>query len=132
METGISSPSDNAASVTWTLILIFGNRNSLLITMFPLLYLKQVKRQILSCMPCVDRMTRQWRDIAFCLSLLSYADKALHKLNENMACFADKLADDDIYGFFCSIVSAARKFAKVETKVSVAVAQTYTAEWRKR
>ena len=81
---------------------------------------------MLSCM-IVDRMTRQWRDIAFCLSLLSYSDKALHKLSENMACFADKLADDDIYACFCSIVSAARKFAKAETKVSVALGRTYTA-----
>ena len=67
----------------------------------------------------VDRATRQWRDIAFCLSLLSYSDKALHKLNENLACFADKLADDDVYSCFCNIISGARKFAKAETKVSV-------------
>ena len=69
----------------------------------------------------VDRATRQWRDIAFCLSLLSYSDKALHKLNENLACFADKLADDDVYSCFCNIISGARKFAKAETKVSVNV-----------
>ena len=79
---------------------------------------------------------RQWRDIAFCLSLLSYSDKALHKLSENLACFADKLADDDVYSCFCNIVTAARKFSKAETKVCYVVNLTFTISernvWRHR
>ncbi|XP_071146803.1 condensin complex subunit 1-like [Mytilus edulis] len=60
---------------------------------------------------------RQWRDLSFCLSMLSYSIKGLRKLQENFTCFGDKLADDDVYGMFCTILSKSKSFAKPEMKV---------------
>ena len=59
---------------------------------------------------------RQWRDIAFCLSLMAFNEKALRKLQEKLPCFADKMADEDIYSSFTTVLSGAKKFAKQETK----------------
>ena len=39
---------------------------------------------------------RQWRDIAFCLSLLTLNEKSLRKLLENFPCYADKLAEEQV------------------------------------
>jgi condensin complex subunit 1 len=63
------------------------------------------------------RSERQWRDLAFCLSLLSYNDKSIRKLMENFACFGDKISEEFVYECFTSIVAGARKFAKPEAKV---------------
>ena len=49
--------------------------------------------------------------------MLSYNEKSLRKLQENEACFMDKLSDEDVYSSFMTIIGAARKFAKPETKV---------------
>ena len=65
----------------------------------------------------VCRTERQWRDLAFCLSLLSYNERGIRKLQENFACFHDKLAEDDVYQCFMVIVSKSKKFAKPEVKV---------------
>ncbi|KAL8621609.1 hypothetical protein ACOMHN_036842 [Nucella lapillus] len=63
---------------------------------------------------------RQWRDLSYCLSLLSYSEKSLRKLQENFACFADKLVDDNVYASFTSIIAKSRGgFAKPEAKVLV-------------
>ncbi|XP_015767731.1 PREDICTED: condensin complex subunit 1-like [Acropora digitifera] len=62
---------------------------------------------------------RQWRDLAFCLSLLSYNERGIRKLQENFACFHDKLAEDDVYQCFVVIVSKSKKFAKPEVKALV-------------
>lgn len=62
---------------------------------------------------------RQWRDLSFCLSMLSYSAKGLRKLQENFTCFGDKLADDDVYGLFCQIISKSKSFAKPEMKTAV-------------
>jgi len=51
--------------------------------------------------------------------MLSYSEKSIAKLHENFMCFADKLADDEVYSCFCTIVSKSRSFAKPEAKVSV-------------
>ena len=64
---------------------------------------------------------RQWRDLAFCLSLLSFSERSLRKLQENFACFNDKLYEDDVYNSFCSIMNASKKFAKSETRVRYGV-----------
>ena len=50
--------------------------------------------------------------------MLSYSDKSLRKLQENFACFADKLGEEDVYQSFTIVMSNAKKFAKIETKVS--------------
>ncbi|PVD36929.1 hypothetical protein C0Q70_03922 [Pomacea canaliculata] len=64
------------------------------------------------------RNERQWRDLSFCLSMLSYSDKGLRKLQENFSCFSDKLVDDAVYGYFVTIISKSRTgFTKPEAKV---------------
>ncbi|KAJ8320625.1 hypothetical protein KUTeg_002212 [Tegillarca granosa] len=65
------------------------------------------------------RTERQWRDIAFCLSMLSYSDKSLRKLQENFTCFGDKLVDDNVYSCFTTIISKSRSFAKPEAKALI-------------
>jgi hypothetical protein len=51
--------------------------------------------------------------------MLSYSIKGLRKLQENFTCFGDKLADDDVYGMFCQIISKSKTFAKPEMKVYI-------------
>ncbi|XP_055958438.1 condensin complex subunit 1 isoform X2 [Patella vulgata] len=65
------------------------------------------------------RVDRQWRDLSYCLSLLSYNEKSLRKLQENLQCFADKLVDDEVYSCFCSIINKSRSFVKPEAKMMI-------------
>ncbi|XP_052287084.1 condensin complex subunit 1-like isoform X2 [Dreissena polymorpha] len=65
------------------------------------------------------RVDRQWRDLSFCLSMLSFNEKSIAKLHENFMCFADKLADEEVYNCFCTIVSKSRSFAKQEAKTLI-------------
>nr|XP_054768299.1 condensin complex subunit 1-like [Lytechinus pictus] len=64
------------------------------------------------------RSEAQVRELAFCLSLLNFNEKGFRKLQENVACYADKLADAEVYGYFTTIISKAKKAVKQETKVS--------------
>eukprot|EP01052_Picozoa_sp_SAG31_P006669 SAG31_NODE_308_length_17951_cov_4.779240_16_plen_762_part_00 len=59
----------------------------------------------------------QWRDIAFCLSLLNYSDRCIKKISELFKCYADKLWDEKVNEAFGVIVAKGRKFAKPETKL---------------
>jgi len=61
---------------------------------------------------------RQWRDIAFCLSLLSYTEKTIKKLIENIGFFKDKVQIQEVYDFFRQIITNTLKLAKPELKVS--------------
>ncbi|XP_077998535.1 condensin complex subunit 1-like [Glandiceps talaboti] len=65
------------------------------------------------------RTDRQVRDLAFCLSLLEYSERSLRKLQENFACFADKLAEDEVYHCFTTVTTKMKKFVKPETKTVV-------------
>ncbi|XP_052888716.1 condensin complex subunit 1 isoform X2 [Anopheles moucheti] len=67
----------------------------------------------------VTKEVRQWRDIAFCLSLLSYNEKTIKKLTENISCFKDKVQHEEIYQAFRTIISNTSKLAKVELKTAV-------------
>jgi len=58
----------------------------------------------------------QARNLAYCLSLLNYNDKALKKLNEMSKSFTDKLGDDEIHQSFNAILNKAKKFAKADIK----------------
>ncbi|XP_058115877.1 condensin complex subunit 1 [Anopheles ziemanni] len=68
----------------------------------------------------VTNEVRQWRDIAFCLSLLSYNERTIKKLSENVSCFKDKVQHDEIYQSFRTIISNTNKLAKAELKSVVA------------
>jgi len=59
------------------------------------------------------RTQRQWRDIAFCLSLLQYSDRGLKKLNENFGCWSDKLHEDFVYESICVIFAGVKKNASL-------------------
>merc|ERR1712096_570030 len=61
------------------------------------------------------RTERQWRDIAFCLSLFPYSDRSIKKLADNFPCWSDKLHEDSVYESICVI------FAGVKKGVGVAV-----------
>ena len=63
------------------------------------------------------RVDRQWRDLSYCLSMLSYSEKSVAKLHENFMCFADKLADDEVYSCFTAIITKSRNLAKPELRV---------------
>merc|ERR1712130_868823 len=52
---------------------------------------------------------RQWRDIAYCLSLFSYSDRSLKKLSDNFGCWADKLHSDSVYTSIAVILAGAKK-----------------------
>jgi len=65
------------------------------------------------------RTERQWRDLAFCLSMLSFNERGIRKLQENFTCFHDKLAEEHVYQSFLTIVGKSKKFAKPEVKVNL-------------
>ena len=73
---------------------------------------------------------RQWRDLAFCLSLFSYNEKAAKKLVENFNCFSDKLHDDFVHEAVQSIMNQCRKLPKQETKLSIEELSTKVEEAR--
>ncbi|EDQ87343.1 uncharacterized protein MONBRDRAFT_33420 [Monosiga brevicollis MX1] len=62
----------------------------------------------------------QWRQFAYCLTLIDFSDKCVRKLTENFACFHDKLGDASIYGSFQEVIARANKFAKPEMKDAIA------------
>lgn len=66
----------------------------------------------------VTEQERQWRDIAYCLSLLSYNEKTIKKLTDNIVTFKDKVQVQEIYDFFRIIITDTSKLAKPELKVS--------------
>jgi condensin complex subunit 1 len=66
----------------------------------------------------VTEQERQWRDIAYCLSLLSYTEKTIKKLTGNITLFKDKVQVQEVYDYFRRIISNTLKLAKPELKVS--------------
>ncbi|CAF4904025.1 unnamed protein product [Pieris macdunnoughi] len=62
---------------------------------------------------------RQWRDLAFCLSLFTYNERALKKLIENLDCYRDKLHCDGVMDSFNTLMNNASKMAKNEIKALV-------------
>ncbi|XP_058058921.1 condensin complex subunit 1 [Anopheles bellator] len=72
----------------------------------------------------VTSEVRQWRDIAFCLSLLSYNEKTIKKLSQNVGCFKDKVQHEEIYLAFKTIIGNTNKLAKAELKAAVSEFET--------
>ncbi|XP_065194710.1 condensin complex subunit 1-like [Sycon ciliatum] len=62
---------------------------------------------------------RQYRDLSFCLSLLSYSEKGIRRLMENFGCFQNKLASSEVFSDFMSIINKTRKALKADQKVVV-------------
>lgn len=62
---------------------------------------------------------RQWRDIAYCLSLLNYTEKTIKKLIDNIQMFKDKVQVDEVYDCFKIIISNTSKLAKPELKTII-------------
>uniref|UniRef100_A0A8C0EI38 Condensin complex subunit 1 n=1 Tax=Bubo bubo TaxID=30461 RepID=A0A8C0EI38_BUBBB len=63
------------------------------------------------------RTERQYRDLSYCLTLLPLSDRGLHKLQDNFDCFADKLQDPAVYGYFQTVLARFRRAGgKLETK----------------
>ena len=67
----------------------------------------------------VTTTERQWRDLAFCLSIFNYNERAAKKVLENYSCFSDKLHEDPVYEAVCSIFAQCRKLPKQELKLTV-------------
>lgn len=67
----------------------------------------------------VTEQERQWRDIAYCLSLLNYTEKTIKKLIDNITLFKDKVQVQEVYDYFRRIISNSLKLAKPELKVSL-------------
>ncbi|KAI8436852.1 hypothetical protein MSG28_010306 [Choristoneura fumiferana] len=62
---------------------------------------------------------RQWRDLAFCLSLFNYNERTLRKLIENLDCYKDKLHCNGVMQCFNTIMTNASKMAKNEVKALI-------------
>lgn len=69
----------------------------------------------------VTEEERQWRDIAFCLSKLTYNEKTIKKLGDNIITFKDKVQVQEVYDYFRVIISDTSKLAKPELKVSTPI-----------
>ena len=53
---------------------------------------------------------RQWRDIAFCLSLLPFkSDRSVKKLIEGLKFYRDKLHEETVFRLFQEILAKVRK-----------------------
>lgn len=59
---------------------------------------------------------RQWRDLAYCLSLFTYTERSLRKLIENMDCYKDKLHCTGVMESLTTLINNTSKMAKNEIK----------------
>ncbi|CAG2104164.1 unnamed protein product [Medioppia subpectinata] len=59
---------------------------------------------------------RQWRDLAYCLSLLNYSERSFLKLHEKLICFADKLCCDFVYECIQTIITTTRKIPNIKNE----------------
>ncbi len=67
----------------------------------------------------VTTTERQWRDLAFCLSIFNYNEKAAKKFMDNYGCFTDKLHEDSVYEAVCTILTGCKKLPRQELKQGV-------------
>lgn len=72
----------------------------------------------------VTREERQWRDIAYCLSLLTYNEKSIRKLIDNIQYYKDKVQIDEVFQSFKLIISNTSKMAKPELKAAIVELET--------
>ncbi|KAH9629496.1 hypothetical protein HF086_015826 [Spodoptera exigua] len=62
---------------------------------------------------------RQWRDLAYCLSLFTYNERSLRKLIENLDCYKDKLHCAGVMDSFNTLMNNTSKMARNEIKALV-------------
>ncbi|KAH9319750.1 hypothetical protein KI387_021519, partial [Taxus chinensis] len=62
---------------------------------------------------------KQWVDIAYCLSQLTYTEKGFKKLADLFKSYEHALSEDAVIDYFKNITNKAKKFAKPEVKSSV-------------
>jgi hypothetical protein len=63
---------------------------------------------------------RHSRDLAYCLSLISFSgDRSLKKLAESFPLYQDKLVDEGVLGSFVDIINRSKKFCKSEMKALI-------------
>jgi len=62
---------------------------------------------------------RQWRDLAFCLSLFAYNEKAAKKFIDSFSCFSDKLHEEFVHEAVQNIMNQCKKLPKQETKMAI-------------
>ncbi|KAJ3123736.1 Condensin complex subunit [Nowakowskiella sp. JEL0407] len=61
---------------------------------------------------------RQWRDIAYCLSMLSFSnEKSVKKLVEGLPHYKDKLAEEFVFKCFQDIIGKAKKVIKLSNEM---------------
>ena len=61
---------------------------------------------------------RQWRDVAFCLSLLPFrSERALKRLIDGLPNYKDKLHDEGVYTRFAEILTKAKLAKKNEQEI---------------
>ncbi|KAF5403350.1 Condensin complex subunit 1 [Paragonimus heterotremus] len=58
------------------------------------------------------RLHRQWRDLAYCLTVISFNERSMRVLYENIPAFADKLCLPEVYAAFELLLANAKKFTK--------------------
>ncbi|KER23370.1 hypothetical protein T265_08743 [Opisthorchis viverrini] len=58
------------------------------------------------------RTQRQWRDLAYCLTVISFNERTMRVLYENIIAFADKLCVPEVYSAFDLLITNAKKFTK--------------------
>lgn len=56
---------------------------------------------------------RQCIDLSYCLTLVSYTDRMVQKLIDNIACYAEKLNYARVHKNFTNIVIACKRQAKL-------------------
>lgn len=65
---------------------------------------------------------QQWRDVSFCLSLLTFTDRAVRKMLELFRLYSNMLHDDGVYTNFQVVLDKLRKAAKSEDLLPLLVA----------
>ncbi|VDM34274.1 unnamed protein product [Hydatigera taeniaeformis] len=62
----------------------------------------------------VTQTERQWRDLAYCLRVMSFNERMIRTLHENLPIFAQQLSIPDVYQSFSEILVNIKKNAKTD------------------
>ncbi|EUB65054.1 Condensin complex subunit [Echinococcus granulosus] len=62
----------------------------------------------------VTQTERQWRDLAYCLRVMSFNERMIRTLQENLPIFAQQLSIPDVYQSFSEILANVKKNAKTD------------------